>query len=162
MKVVKIILLVLLAAFVVIQFIRPPKNVSDGNMPNDISRKFRIPEHVQTELHNSCYDCHSNNTRYPWYAEVQPVGWLLDKDIRDAKKNLNFSEFGAYRLRRQYIKLGQIADQVSEEEMPLPNYTIMHTDAKLSPERRARLVTWANAMRDSMKAMYPPDSLERK
>lgn len=162
MKVVKIILLVLLAAFVVIQFIRPPKNVSDGNMPNDISTKFRIPEDVQTELHNSCYDCHSNNTRYPWYAEVQPVGWLLDKDIRDAKKNLNFSEFGAYRLRRQYIKLGQIADQVSEEEMPLPNYTIIHTDAKLSPERRTRLVTWANAMRDSMKAMYPPDSLERK
>ncbi len=160
MKVVKIILLVVLTAFVVIQFIRPPKNVSGGNMPNDISAKFRIPDVVQTELRHSCYDCHSNNTRYPWYAEVQPVGWLLDKDIRNGKKNLNFSEFGAYRLRRQYTKLERIADQVSEEEMPLPNYTMIHTDAKLSPERRTRLVNWANAMRDSMKAMYPADSLE--
>ncbi len=162
MKVVKIILLIIFTAFVVIQFIRPPKNVSDGNSPNDISTKFRVPKDIQTELHNSCYDCHSNNTRYPWYAEVQPVGWLLDEDIREGRSKMNFSEFGAYRLRKQYIKLEQIADQVSEEEMPLPNYTIMHTDAKLSPERRARLVDWANAMRDSMKAMYPPDSLERK
>jgi hypothetical protein len=162
MKVVKIILLVLLAAFVVIQFIRPTKNVSDGNTSNDISTKFGIPEAVLTELHNSCYDCHSNNTRYPWYVEVQPAGWLLDADIRDGKKHLNFSEFGAYRLRRQYIKLEQIADQVNEAEMPLPIYTIIHTDAKLSPERRARLAAWANAMRDSMKTMYPLDSLERK
>ncbi len=162
MKVVKVILLIALAAFVVIQFIRPQKNVSNGDLSNDISKKFSIPADVQTELNNSCYDCHSNNTRYPWYAEVQPVGWLLAKDIREAKKNLNFSEFGAYRLRRQYIKLEQIADQVSEEEMPLPNYTIMHRDAKMSPERRTRLINWANATRDSMKAMYPADSLERK
>lgn len=162
MKVVKILLLMLLAVFAVIQFIRPSKNVSDGNSPNDIGTKFGIPGGVYTELKNSCYDCHSNNTRYPWYAEVQPVGWLLDNDIRTGKKNLNFSEFGAYRIRRQYIKFEQIADQVSEEEMPLPNYTLIHKDAKLSPERRTRLVNWANAMRDSMKAMYPPDSLERK
>ncbi len=162
MKAVKILLLVLLAAFIVIQFIRPPRNVSDGTMPDDISAKFKISEDVKTELRNSCYDCHSNNTRYPWYAEVQPIGWLLDKDLRDGKRHLNFSEFNTYALRRQYIKLGQIADQVSEQEMPLPIYTVIHTDAKLAPERRAKLVGWANAMRDSMKVMYPPDSLERK
>lgn len=162
MKVVKIILLVLFAAFVIVQFIRPTKNVAGGPSPNDISMKFRVPQEVQTELHNSCYDCHSNNTRYPWYAEVQPVGWLLDKDIREAKKRLNFSEFGTYRLRRQYTKLEKVADQVSEEEMPLPNYVFMHKDANMSPERRTRLINWANAMRDSMKAMYPADSLERK
>ena len=159
MKAIKIILILLAVSFVLIQFVRPERNLAEGNSSHEILVAFNVPPDVQQMLRTSCYDCHSNTTRYPWYAEVQPVGWWLNNHIQEARRELNFSEFGAYRLRRQYIKLGQIADQVSEEEMPLPSYTILHADAKLSPERRARLVGWANAMRDSMKAMYPPDSL---
>lgn len=158
----KRILLALVAVFVVLQFIRPPKNVSNGNAANDISTKYRVPPDVQQILQTSCYDCHSNTTRYPWYAEVQPAGWWLNSDIQEAKRAVNFSEFAGYGLRRQYIKFKQIADQVSEEEMPLPSYLIIHTDARLLPEQRDKLVAWATAMRDTMKASYPVDSLERR
>jgi hypothetical protein len=99
---------------------------------------------------------------YPWYAEIQPVGWFLNNHIQGARRELNFSEFAGYRLRRQIIKLQQIAEQVSEDEMPLPSYLIIHTRAKLSQEQKDRLVAWANTMRDSMRAMYPADSLERR
>ena len=162
MKILKRVLLVLGGLFVVLQFVRPSKNASDGNSPNEIGTKFNVPQDVQTVLQTSCYDCHSNTTRYPWYAEVQPVGWWLNDHIQDAKRELNFSEFGSYRLRRQYRKFEDISGEVGEGKMPLPAYLIIHTDAKLSQAQKERLVSWANAMRDSMKAMYPVDSLERK
>ena len=158
----KRILFALVAVFAVLQFVRPPKNVSNGNVANDINTKFSVPPDVQQILQTSCYDCHSNTTRYPWYAEVQPAGWWLNSHIQKAKRGVNFSEFAGYRPRRQFIKFKQIADQVSEEEMPLPSYLILHADAKLLPEQRDKLVAWANAMRDTMKGWYPLDSLERK
>lgn len=162
MKILRTILLVLAGLLLILQFIRPPRNSSDGNSTNDISATLSVPQDIQNILHTSCYDCHSNNTMYPWYAEVQPVGWFLNNHIQGAKRELNFSEFAAYRLRRKIIKLQQIAEQVTEDEMPLPSYLIIHTYAKLSQEQKHRLVTWATTMRDTMKAMYPPDSLERR
>ncbi len=161
-RILSIILLVLIGAFLILQLIRPEKNLAEGRSPSDIAVKLPVPHEVQNILRTSCYDCHSNNTRYPWYAEVQPFGWLLNDHIVHGKKELNFSEFGRYRLRRQYIKLQQIAGQVEDEEMPLPSYLIIHTEARLSAEQRERLIAWANAMRDTMKAMYPIDSLERR
>ncbi len=160
MKIVKRTLLVLCAVFIIVQFIRPTRNVTDGNMANDIA-KFNVPKDIQNILHTSCYDCHSDNTRYPWYAEVQPIGWWLNSHIQEGRRNLNFSEFATYRPRRQYIKLKQIAEQVDEGDMPLPSYLIIHTDARLSQEQKTQLIDWVNVVRDSMKAVYPPDSLER-
>lgn len=162
MKMLKRLLLAFAVLFVVLQFIRPPRNSADTNMANDVSAKFTLSRDVQTMLQTSCYDCHSNTTRYPWYAEVQPVGWWLNDHIQDAKRELNFSEFGSYRLRRQYRKFEEIGGEVEQGKMPLPSYLIIHTDARLSQEQKERLISWANALRDSMKAMYPVDSLERK
>ncbi|HEV8539405.1 MAG TPA: heme-binding domain-containing protein [Bacteroidota bacterium] len=161
MKILKRIVMSLAGLLVVIQFIRPEKNVPDGSPLNDIGGKFTVPEDVVVVLRTSCYDCHSNETRYPWYAEIQPVGWWLNDHIHDAKEELNFSEFANYRPRRQYRKFEEITDQVKEGEMPLPSYLILHNDAKLSPAHKERLTGWANSMRDSLKAMYPLDSLER-
>jgi len=162
MKIFKRILFVLAGLFVILQFIRPPRNVSDSASTNDITSRFSVPPDVQNTLHTSCYDCHSNATRYPWYAEIQPVGWWLNSHIQEARRELNFSEFAGYQPRRQFIKLEQIVEQVSDNEMPLPSYLIIHTDAKLSQEQKEMLIAWTNAMRDSMKAMYPVDSLERQ
>ncbi|MBM2840251.1 MAG: cytochrome [Bacteroidetes bacterium] len=162
MKILKRILFVIAGLIVILQFIRPPRNISDSAPMNDIATRFNVPQDVQNTLRTSCYDCHSNTTRHPWYAEIQPVGWWLNSHIQDAKRELNFSEFAAYRPRRQFIKLEQIAEQVSESEMPLPSYLIIHTDARLSQERKDMLVAWTNVMRDSMKTMYPVDSLERQ
>jgi len=162
MKILKWIAILVSGALVIIQFIRPERNVADGNSTNDISATFDVPQDVQQILRTSCFDCHSNATMYPWYAEVQPIGWWLNSHIQEARRELNFSEFAGYRPRRQFIKLQQIAEQVSEDEMPLPSYLIIHTNAKLSTQQRERLVAWTTVLRDSMKAAYPADSLTRR
>lgn len=153
---------ILLVAFIVIQFFRPAKNKAEGINKNDISTLYPVPENVQSILKTSCYDCHSNNTVYPWYAEVQPVAWWLDKHIQDGKKDLNFSEFADYRIRRQYKKLEEINELVKEGEMPLESYLWVHKDAKLDQQQKLLLATWVQSVRDTIKAAYPPDSLVRK
>lgn len=162
MKILKWIVLTLAGVFVVLQFIRPERNVAPASTEGDISEVVEVPEDVAAMLDRSCFDCHSNTTRYPWYAEIQPVGWWLASHIREARKELNFSEFASYRPRRQVIKLGQIGDEVHEEKMPLPSYLIAHSEARLSPEQRARLVGWAAAAQESLKNRYPPDSLRQR
>jgi len=154
--------MVLLIAFVVIQFFRPTKNKAEGMSKNDISTLYPVPEDVQNILKTSCYDCHSNNTVYPWYAEVQPVAWWLNSHIQDGKKDLNFSEFASYRIRRQYKKLEEVNELVKKDEMPLDSYLWIHKNAKLSEQQKLTLANWVNAVRDSIKAHYPADSLVRK
>ncbi len=152
----------LLLALIVIQFFRPAKNQSEGVSKNDISTLYAVPQDVQDILKRSCNDCHSNNTVYPWYAEVQPVAWWLDNHIKDGKKDLNFSEFATYRLRRQYKKLEEINELVKENEMPLNSYLWVHKDAKLSEQQKLTLANWVEAIRDTMRVHYPMDSLVRK
>jgi len=160
----KKILLLLLAALVVIQFFHPAKNIDSNNTApaNDISKVIPIPDNVQQILQKSCYDCHSNNTEYPWYAEVQPVAWWLNNHIQEGKREINFNEFASYRPRRQYKKLEEIIEQVKEDEMPLSSYTLIHKDAVLNKDQKLALSTWAGAAMDSMKARYPADSLLKK
>ena len=153
---------ILLLAFVVIQFIRPAKNRAEGISNNDISKIYAVPADVETILKTSCYDCHSNNTVYPWYAEVQPVAWWLADHIKDAKKDLNFSEFAGYSIRRQYRKFEEINDLVKKGEMPLDSYLWIHKYAKLDDQQKLTIANWVTAIRDTMKATYPPDSLVRK
>lgn len=161
-KILKRTLLVLLFAFIIIQFFRPAKNKAEGISKNDISTVYPLPENVQSILKTSCYDCHSNNTVYPWYAEVQPVAWWLDSHIQDGKKDLNFSEFASYRIRRQYKKLEEINELVKKNEMPLDSYLWIHKDAILSDQQKLVLASWVQSVRDTIKATYPADSLVRK
>jgi hypothetical protein len=161
MKLWKKIVLGSAAVFVILQFVRPEKNVGASSAQN-ITQHFAVPAGVQTILQRSCYDCHSNNTVYPWYAEVQPAGWYLAKHIKDGKRGLNFDEYASYRLMKQYRRFQDIIDQVQNDDMPLPSYLIIHRDAKLSAAQKDELILWCTAMRDSMKAHYPADSLQRK
>lgn len=153
---------ILLLAFIVIQFFRPAKNKAEGISNNDISKIYAVPADVQAILKTSCYDCHSNNTVYPWYAEIQPAAWWLADHIKEGKKELNFSEFASYRIGRQYRKLEEVNKEVKENEMPLESYLWIHKNAKLSNEQRLILVNWVTAVRDTIKANYPADSLVRK
>jgi len=152
----------LLAALIVIQFFRPKKNKQEGEAVNHISKAYTIPAAATTILEKACYDCHSNNTRYPWYANIQPVAWWLDEHVRDGKKELNFSEFAAYNQRRQYKKMEEVIDEVKEGKMPLNSYTWTHKDAKLTAEEKTTLTGWAQSVMDTLKARYPIDSLVRK
>lgn len=158
------ILLILLLVFVIIQFFHPDKNTDNSETAdaNDISRKFSVPNNVQEILQKSCYDCHSNNTNYPWYAEVQPISWWLNNHIKEGKREINFSEFSNYSIRRQYKKLEEIIEQVKENEMPLSSYTLIHKDAVLTNDQKLLVSNWANKAIESMKAQYPADSFLRK
>ncbi|MBK7291099.1 MAG: heme-binding domain-containing protein [Chitinophagaceae bacterium] len=159
---VKKILLVLLLALIVIQFIHPKKNKAEGPQPNFIGNSFAIPDDVKTILAKACNDCHSNNSTYPWYAKIQPVHWWLDGHIKDGKKHLNFDEYTHKSLRTQFHKMEETVDMVKKGEMPLNSYTWTHKDAKLTDEEKNKIIGWANTVMDTMKAKYPIDSLVRK
>ena len=129
---------------------------------NDISTKYKMPTEVQNILKTSCYDCHSNNTNYPLYSYVQPVAWYLSDRVKDGKKHLDFSQFAAYKIGRQYRKLQEISHELEDDEMPMSSYTLMHGKAKLSLEQKKIIFSWVNDLRDSIKANYPEDSLLQK
>ena len=156
------ILLSLLIVLIGIQFVHPKPNKSPGVQPNHIGKTFDIPDDVKTILNKACNDCHSNNTKYPWYAEIQPVAWWLNNHIKDGKKDLNFSEFTKYRIRKQYVKLDEINKLVKEDEMPLDSYIWIHKYAKLTDTQKRIIVNWSIALQDSIEAHYPPDSLKRR
>lgn len=146
----KIGLLVLLIVFAAIQFIQPVHNQDAQVVLTDITKVYPVPDKVQAILKNSCYDCHSNNTRYPWYSRIQPWGWWLASHIRKGKEELNFSEFGTYSTRRQKSKLKSIGSSIEDETMPLPSYTLIHKGAKLTKEDKALILDWVERMQDSL------------
>ena len=154
-------LLLLLILVVIIQFIHPEKNISspDALLTNDISKVYAVPDNVNQILQTSCYDCHSNNTIYPWYSKIQPVAWWLNNHIVEGKREVNFSEFATYRIGWQYKKLDEIIKQVKEDEMPLSSYTLIHRNAILTADQKLAIAGWAASIKDSIKAKYPADSL---
>ncbi len=160
-KVFKNLLFLLLAVLVIIQFIHPEKNISSANalLTNDISKVYLVPDNMNQILQTSCYDCHSNNTIYPWYSKIQPVAWWLNNHIVEGKREINFSEFATYRIGRQYKKLDEIIKQVKEDEMPLSSYTLIHRNAGLSADQKLAIANWASSIKDSIKIKYPADSL---
>lgn len=156
----KKILLGLLAIFVVIQFFRPAKNDSD-DQTNHLSKKYAVPADVEAILKVACYDCHSNKTEYPWYANVQPTAWWLANHVNEGKKELNFSNFITRKIAIQNKKFDEIAEQVEKKEMPLHEYKYLglHSGANLTEAQRETLIKWAKTNMDSIKAQYPADSL---
>lgn len=150
MKAIKKIFLALLVILVAIQFIRPKKNISSGPHVNSIDKHYTVPEDVQAILKRSCYDCHSNNTYYPWYNNIQPVAWLLARDVNEGKEDLNFDEFNSYSLSQKQHKLSDLSEEVKEGEMPMSIYTIIHRDAVLSETEKQRLITWADSLKGTL------------
>ncbi|HEY3429335.1 MAG TPA: heme-binding domain-containing protein, partial [Cyclobacteriaceae bacterium] len=139
---VKKILVGIVMLVVIMQLLQPTRNISEGPSENDISRVYAIPENVQHIFETKCYDCHSNNTRYPWYIHIQPIGWWMASHIKDAKDELNFSEFKTYNAKRSNHKLQEIAEVVTEGEMPLKSYIWLHADAKVTPEEVKAINDW--------------------
>jgi hypothetical protein len=160
---IKKILIALVIVLVLIQFIRPEKNLS-GDNTHAIQTAYNVPPEVSTLLESACYNCHSNTTEYPWYSNIQPVAWWLADHVKEAKRELNFSDFTSRRIAVQNKKFKEIAEQVKEKEMPLPSYTYLglHPEAKLTDEQRATLTLWAQSQMAMIAAKYPADSLVLK
>lgn len=153
----------LLFSFLIIQFFRPDKNTSE-DMTYDISKKYTVPDEVNVILKNACNDCHSNNTAYPWYANIQPMAWWLDDHIQHGKGDLNLSEFITLPIAVQNHKFEEIIEVIDENEMPLESYTYLglHKEANLTSDQKEILKSWAGSQMDYLKANYPADSLVLK
>lgn len=133
-----------------IQLFPPARSPGAADAPNDMGRKYAVPADVQRLLVAACYDCHSNRTRYPWYAGVQPVGWWLAHHVAAGRRHLDFSEFGALGPKAAARKLDVLSDQVDEDKMPLRSYTWMHPAARLTDAQRAKIVDWAQTLHDKL------------
>ncbi|HEX7366015.1 MAG TPA: heme-binding domain-containing protein [Pelobium sp.] len=149
---VKKVLIAVAVVLLVIQFFHPQKNISQGLQPNAISTKYTVPDSVNQLLSVACKDCHSNNTRYPWYEKIQPVSWWLASHVNDGKKHFNLDEFTAYTLKRQDHKLEELIESQEDHWMPLSSYTFLHADARLSDKQRKMLIDWANETRKVIQA----------
>lgn len=150
-RILKTSLLVFAVLLVGVQFVRPAKNLAPGAPgPDDLTVLRPPPAEVQATLERACFDCHSNHTRYPWYAEIQPVGWWLAHHVKEGKAHLNFSTFGTYSAKRQARKLEELIDEVETGHMPLPSYTWTHADARLTPAEIKALTDWAASVQDNL------------
>lgn len=137
--------------FILIQFI--PDNLPDTstNNPNDlITNTVGIPENIKTILKQSCYDCHSNETYYPWYSYVVPVTFLVARDINVGREELNFSEWTNYKKTEKAGILDGVSDAVSEGDMPMKIYTMIHRNASLSDDEKTALVNWSDEFAESL------------
>lgn len=147
MKWIKRFLVLALVVFVVMQFIRPDKNDGGYESLATFLAETKPTPAVAATLQSACYDCHSNQTNYPWYNNIAPVSYWLDDHIIDGKKHLNFAEWGSYSVKRKDHKLEELAEEVEKGAMPLDEYTWTHGEAKLSDQQIKELVQWVSAAR---------------
>lgn len=144
-RIIKIVLIVALLALIAIQFIRPEKNNGGYDSVALFEAETKPSTEVAAILKESCYDCHSNQTVYPWYAEIAPASFWLDDHIIDGKKHLNFSAWEAYTIKKKEHKLEELVEMVEDGEMPLQSYTIIHGD--ITEDDRKLLLQWAGMTR---------------
>ncbi|WP_413512840.1 heme-binding domain-containing protein [Myroides odoratus] len=142
----KLIIMVLLAVLLLIQLVRPQKNISLTPAGKTFVDTFQVSEQVNAILAVSCYDCHSNNTKYPWYSEIQPMAWMLDKHIKEGKEKLNFDELPPDGSRKLNSRFTQITKQIEQDKMPLDSYLWMHEGARLSAEDKQLLLDYFNSL----------------
>lgn len=134
------------AILLVIQVIPVERNVSTVPPGQSFEKTEKVPANVAAILKVSCYDCHSNNTRYPWYSELQPGAWFMAQHIKKGKEELNFDEFNNYSKRRKKAKIKSIISQIEKDEMPLKSYRMMHGNARLSADEKKELLDFFNTI----------------
>ncbi|HTX17632.1 MAG TPA: heme-binding domain-containing protein [Bacteroidota bacterium] len=140
----------LIVAFLAIQFVRPDKENPSVDPSMSVTVQSGIKPQVAATLRASCFDCHSNETVWPWYSQIAPVSWLVADDVRQGRSHLNFSEWGSYPKSKRVLKLGQIYEQLTKNEMPIPKYLMMHPAARLSPAERDSIISWTEDEEESL------------
>ncbi len=148
-KLLRILIIVLLIAFVAIQFYQPEKNLGEATA-NDILNTQQVPAEIAGILKESCFDCHSDVTRYRWYHKVAPVSWMIDDHIREGKKELNFSNWGKTDLYDKITALEEIGQETERKTMPLKSYLIIHPKARLNDEQIEAINKWANNLGEEL------------
>ncbi|PJJ07624.1 heme-binding protein [Flavobacterium sp. 1] len=137
------------------QLYQPARNIAlEQDLTANFTKVYNVPKNVEAILRTSCYDCHSNNTNYPWYSNIQPVGIFMQNHINEGKENLNFNEYGNYSKRKQNSKLKAIKKQIKLNEMPLASYTLIHKNAILSSGQKQEVMNWIEKTSDSLSYKY--------
>ena len=137
---------IVVAIVLVIQVIPVERNVSTVPPGQSFEKTEKVPANVAAILKVSCYDCHSNNTLYPWYSVLQPGAWFMVRHIKKGKEELNFDEFNSYSKRRKKAKIKSIISQIEKDEMPLKSYRMMHGNARLSADEKKELLDFFNTI----------------
>ncbi len=127
-----------LGGVVAIQLVPVPRT----NPP--VTAEIHAPPEVMAVLRRACFDCHSNQTVWPWYGHVAPVSWLLYRDVMSGRRHLNFSEWGALAADKRQKKQLRSGKEVDSGEMPLWFYLPMHPGARLSERDRQVIDAWSN------------------
>ena len=149
--IIKKILFIGLIIFLLIQLYQPARNISfEQDITGNFTKVYNVPKNVEIILRTSCYDCHSNNTYYPWYSYIQPARFFMESHIAAGKENLNFNEWGNYSSRKQNNKLDRIVKQIKSDEMPLASYTLIHKNAILTATQKKEVLDWINKTKDSI------------
>jgi uncharacterized protein YxeA len=147
MKIIKIILLLLLVVFIIAQFFKPERNESSTATFEAFLKETNPPEDVKLILTGTCFDCHSDHTRYPWYDKITPVNYWLADHVEEGKEHFNISKWDDYSTKKKDHKFDELIEMVEEKEMPLESYTYTHSDAKLSDEQIKSVIDWAKEVR---------------
>lgn len=141
-KTLKFLGLGLLLILIVLQFFKPEKNQSHESFRTDFILSQQPSPDLAQILKSACYDCHSNNTIYPWYNRISPVNFWLSNHIKEGKNHLNFSEWTNYPADRKARKLDACIEVLRKKEMPLRSYLLIHKEARLTEEQIKTLTSW--------------------
>ncbi|MDJ0645299.1 MAG: heme-binding domain-containing protein [Flavobacteriaceae bacterium] len=152
MKILKKIGWFLLVALLIAQFFSPEKNNGDLTSITAFVQETNPPDNVHEILKTTCFDCHSNFTRYPWYNNITPVNYWMADHVRHGKGEVNFSEWSTYSLKKKEHKMEEVYEEVEEKHMPLESYTWIHSDAKLTDEQIKAVVDWAKSVQSDFKS----------
>ncbi len=150
MKVIKKVLIVLLIVLVIIQFFRPEKNIADQPIAAFFESETQASAEIVTILESKCYDCHSNNTKYPWYAEVAPISYWIDGHIEEGKEHFNVSDWASFDIEKKEHKMEEFVEEVEEGKMPEDSYTWIH--GNLSDGEKEKIIEWGKKVRANYKS----------
>ena len=131
--------------FLGMQIVQPDRTNPPVDETQTIQALLKVPPEVFAIFKRSCYDCHSNKTQWPWYSYIAPSSWLVGSDVKKARAEMNFTEWGKYKGLRVISKLDQICMNVNQGTMPLPNYLLMHPSAKLSQAEIDTICAWVES-----------------
>ena len=144
-KILKRIGWVALGALLLLQFIQPDKNEQGYESVMAFEQETGVSVELGSFLRTICYDCHSNQTTYPWYSNIAPLNYWLEEHVVDGKKHFNVSEWSAYSDKKKDHKLDELIEEVEAGEMPLPSYQYVH--GCLTQQERKTLTDWAQMTR---------------
>ena len=134
----------LVVVFVLLQFTSPPRTNPPVAPGHDLMATNPPPPEIAALLHAACYDCHSDETRWPWYSHIAPVSWLVADDVTRGRERLNFSDWPRALPERAAKRLERISEEVDDKDMPPGKYILLHPEARLTAGQREQLMHWAD------------------